>query len=424
MNKSICEKIECTACGVCELACPKECITKHINPDASWYLTLNTDECVECGLCGKVCPNLNIPMLNYPTKAYAAWCTNEQEHKTSASGGIAVTLYRYAISSGMYIAGVGLDEKFEAHYYLTNKVDDIKKFKNSKYTYSYLDDTPIKIKECLKKGIDVLFIGLPCQVASVKNFVSLSRGSGNLYTIDLVCHGTPPPQYLHEHIKAVEKINEKESKMIFFRDPAYSTDKFAFTMYGESIFDQTNLLLKNHKPFYKKYVDQDDLYQIGYHRALIYRDCCYQCHYAKRERVGDLTLGDYHGLGQASPYYKNYDQVSCVLVNTEKGNDFWNRIIVTGNIESYERPVQEPLEHEKQLNAPSVAPAQRKKFIEFYEKNHDYEVAASVAFESYVKLNRRQQMFPIKKIKSTLTKMIPRSIKELAKIIVRKAKLR
>lgn len=33
----------------------------------------------------------------------------------------------------------------------------------------------------------------------------------------------------------------------------------------------------------------------------IYRDCCYQCPYAQRQRVGDITVGDYWGVQKYDP---------------------------------------------------------------------------------------------------------------------------
>lgn len=59
----------------------------------------------------------------------------------------------------------------------------------------------------------------------------------------------------------------------------------------------------------------------------IYRDCCYQCPYAQRQHVGDITVGDYWGVQKYDPQLlveqggtiNSKEGVSCLLINTECG---------------------------------------------------------------------------------------------------------
>lgn len=78
---------------------------------------------------------------------------------------------------------------------------------------------------------DVLFIGLPCQVAAIKNLVRITTVKGNLITVDLVCHGTPPPIYLQQHIKAIELKQKQKFTKCFFRDAKFDTSNFAYASY-------------------------------------------------------------------------------------------------------------------------------------------------------------------------------------------------
>lgn len=415
--RSLCDKEKCTACGACENICTHNAIYRKENIDGSWHMEIKEELCVNCGRCFKVCPNISKTELNQPFQAYVAWSESEETRTTAASGGIASELYNYAVKQKMQFAGVLMNERNEAHFLISSRGVDIQKFRNSKYTFSYMDDIYKGICKLLKSGETVLFIGLPCQVAAVKNFMEIQKVSGVLYTIDLVCHGTPPPTYLKDHIASIEKKTGTKAKSIYFRDPRYKTDKFAFSIYDESIFEQTNLLSK--KPTYVKYVDDDDLYQIGYHNALIYRDCCYSCNYARADRSSDITLGDYHGLGQMSRYVHEKNQVSCVLINTEQGKNLWTALTQNAHIMFYKRPVNEPLTYEKQLKAPSVAPLDRSIFLEKYRESQNYDVSAEIAFSRYVKKNRMARIFPIKKIKSSMVKAIPRPIKEAIKDIKR-----
>jgi hypothetical protein len=58
-----------------------------------------------------------------------------------------------------------------------------------------------------------------------------------------------------------------------------------------------------------------------------YRENCYHCIFAQKQRISDLTLSDYKGLGRMAPCDFNNLKVSSVLVNTEKGDEFLNELI-------------------------------------------------------------------------------------------------
>lgn len=53
----------------------------------------------------------------------------------------------------------------------------------------------------------------------------------------------------------------------------------------------------------------------------------------------------------------------------------------------YERPLTEPMEGEHQFNRPSVAPKERKQFIELYGKYQDFEIAADNTFYKFKQKN-------------------------------------
>ena len=59
----------------------------------------------------------------------------------------------------------------------------------------------------------------------------------------------------------------------------------------------------------------------AFDKAAIFRPSCYNCHYAKTNRVGDFSVGDFWGLGhQGVPFKHDMTKgVSLLLVNTEKG---------------------------------------------------------------------------------------------------------
>ena len=63
----------------------------------------------------------------------------------------------------------------------------------------------------------------------------------------------------------------------------------------------------------------------------ILRESCYRCEYASKKRAADLTMGDYWGIGEEHSEVSDYgninirEGVSLLLVNTEKGQQFFDR---------------------------------------------------------------------------------------------------
>lgn len=412
MGRSICKEERCTACEACVAVCPKNCISRKEDDDGSWILEKDETVCINCGLCERVCPGVDAPLNGSAIESYAAFRSDHEEHMKSASGGVASYLYEYALSKGMYIAGVELTENFEARFCLTNKKEKIDVFRNSKYTFSFVGTVYKEIITQLKNRKDVLFVGLPCQVAGIKKLAKAVSNGGNLITVDLVCHGTPPAKYLQEHIHSIETKINKKITTCHFRDAKFDTSNFAYTAYTHN----------SKEPVYLKYVDQDDNFQIGYHNALIYRKVCYSCQYAQRNRVGDITIGDYHGLGRLAPYNKERKNLSCVVVNTDRGKLFLEEASKEGKLVLHRRPVEEPMIGERQFNKPSDAPKERAVFIREYCAGAGFEKAANRAFKKYKVKNLIQRTLQIRKVKYAIMGMIPRDFKESIKAIIRKVR--
>lgn len=248
MMRCICPEDKCTACEACVVVCPKKCIQRQFNEDRSWKLVIEEDKCIGCRRCEKACPNLTKPYFYAAKESYAAWRTDFSLHMQSASGGLASVFYEYAASKQMWFAGVFLDDKFEAHFRLTKNMEEISEFRNSKYTFSFVGTVYSEIIDKLKKGENVLFIGLPCQVAALKNIIQMYSLKGRLITVDLVCHGTPAPIYLQQHIQFIENKQNQSFEKCYFRDAKFDTSNYAYTLYTHN----------SKEPNYMRYVDQYD----------------------------------------------------------------------------------------------------------------------------------------------------------------------
>ena len=360
------DKESCTACGACAFVCAKNSITMIEDEHGSVYPSLDSTNCVECGRCQKTCPILSPLDVNTPQIAYSAWSSDEKERETSASGGIAAEIYKKAVSEGCDIAGAVQQDDFRVVMQLSSDEKAIMKFKNSKYVFSEAWHVYQEIKQSLKADKNVVFIGLPCQVAAMSKII---RENEKILFVEVVCHGTAPFSYLKQHIEHIEHTKNEKAIRMSFRDPDTYTYTFTFTLYN-----------KDGKRFYAEVPRKTDTYQYAYHSTISYRENCYHCHFAREQRIADITLSDYKGLGRMAPCSYGETNVSCILVNTEKGKKFIKEMIQEKRIYADERPVREPIEGDPQLRQPSLKGAARMDFERLIKVN-DFETTMQIVMK-------------------------------------------
>ena len=382
----ICKRELCTGCGACAFVCPKKCIAMAENSTGIIYPEINSKECVSCGACKKICPQVNRISLYDIKEAYAAWSCDSETRRTSASGGIAAEIYRLACEKNHYCAGAVINEDFSVSMEVTESLEKIELFKNSKYVFSSAYNLFEKLKKCVKREEQVVVIGLPCQIAAIRK---LFGNYEKFLLVDVVCHGTTPTSYLQQHIKRIEKESSDKATKLFFRDPNRGTNTYTFAVYNQQ--DEC---------FYRKRLADGDSYQYGYHRWISYRDNCYQCQYAQPKRCSDITIGDYKGLGKKTPCTYDECKVSCVLVHTEKGKQWIEELISKKRIVADARPIEEPINGDSQLRNPTPKISGRYRFErEIKKKAGDFEAAMEVV----MKCDRRRNMW--QKILSSIKKM-------------------
>lgn len=381
-------KENCTACGACAYACPKQCITMKEDALGLVYPVIDMVNCILCKRCQKVCPVLTPPEYRKPSNAYAAWSSDEEERRTSASGGIAAEIYKYSLQNGYFIVGAVQNEDFSVNLQLSDQKEDIKKFKNSKYVFSSAYSVFPQIKEALKQGHKITVIALPCQIAALRK---LFNDNKNLLLIDVVCHGTTPYDYLIQHIHSLENEYGQKAVRMSFRDPETYTYTFTFTLYNAE-----------GQRFCERTIHEGDAYQVGYHSKITYRENCYHCHFAKSQRMGDLTIADYHGLGLCAPCSFTNNNVSLILSNTDKGAFLIKKLKEQKKIIVYERPLEEPIKGEIQLRHPSTKTADRIDFEKLY--NGDFTQTMAIVLRKRQKRERIRIILRV--IKRGLKKII------------------
>lgn len=403
----VCKEGDCCACNACINICPQKCICFETDTYGYSYAVINKAQCVNCDLCKKTCSQLTGNDFNYPRSCYAAWSSNSDIRFRSASGGIATEIYREVIDEAGVICGVKMDQQFRAIFSVEEDFQAVREFQNSKYVFSDTGETYKVIADNIKtKNQKIVFVGLPCQVAGLLRYIKTLRiSNSNLITVDIVCHGATPTRFLQEHISWISKSKKVDVTEVCFRDPNERTDTFTFS-------------LKNgRKTFYKKRVDQNDYYQIGYHRGISYRNNCYNCKFARAERVGDITISDFPFVGRCTPTEYDSENVSCVLINTDKGQELVNAMQNKGSIFVDLRPLEEALNFSKQLQHPTKAPVERELFLDGLKKSMDFDSAMKKATIKIVMINEINHVLKLDKIFSMVSEMIPKNIKNRIKRI-------
>ncbi len=351
----ICDKRNCTGCGLCVSNCPKHCISMEIGELRHLYPHINQDKCIDCGLCKKSCPSLHDIRCSYPAAAYAAWSKDENDYESSTSGGMASVLTNYVLSNGGVVYGCTVLPSIKIRHVRIDNIDEAYRLKGSKYVQSSIVDALRQIRKDIKDGRHVLFIGTPCQVAAVKQMYK--EQPENLYLVDIICHGVPSNEWLKEYITKDLKIDKTKVSSVSFRQK--NANRLCIFK-DEDLIYQSKKLWTHHG---------DDLYLASFMDAFTSRESCYNCHYAKPERISDITIGDFWGLGKekddadipAHPY-----GISCALPITEKGKDLI--LAVNDNLNIYERPVTEAINGNDQLKAPKKENLRIKIFRKIYGK--------------------------------------------------------
>lgn len=334
----------CTGCFCCTNICPVNCISMIENEYGEITPQIDEDKCIHCDKCRINCPSNKENEFHDIQKCYAGWDIDKNERYQCSSGGVASVLSKKIIRDGGIVIGAIQDKNLVTKHSVASTEEQLNNFRGSKYVHSYINDTYITAKRELDLGKKLLFIGTPCQIAGLYSFLG-RKNYENLYTIDLVCHGVPPQRYFLEHMNFI-----KEKRKIEF-------DKVSF----RGLNDFFLCLTSKNKVISKKHFLKDS-YFYGFCNQLMYRENCYQCPYATKKRVADITLGDFWGLGREIPFNYPPEKVNVVLVNTKKGQ------LLLDECRNYLVLVERSIEEAIKLNNQLRCPPEKNKYTNSFKK--------------------------------------------------------
>lgn len=345
---TVCQKNMCAGCMLCADICPKNAI-KIVDAIDAYNAIIDDELCVNCNKCHITCPQNKTPKMKEPIECFEGWA-DEETRRSSSSGGFAAAIEKAFIHNGGVVYSCSFSGgKFgfsSAHY-----EDEIDKFVGSKYIKSTPEKIYQQIYATIKDKRNVLFVGLPCQVAACINYVG---ESDYLYTIDLICHGSPSPKVLALFLKDYG-IELEELKKISFRN------KNRFSLDSQISFSVPVV---------------EDYYTMTFLDGTSYTTNCYDCKYARSERVSDITLGD--SWGSVLSQSEKEKGISLALVQSTKGLN----LLRTSDLHLFKADLGRAVDANKQLQHPSIAPAHRSLFFRELKKGKKFR---AIIFHCYPK---------------------------------------
>jgi coenzyme F420-reducing hydrogenase beta subunit len=337
-------------------------------PDMEGFLVPRIDDelCTDCGACAKVCPELHssTPRRDMPPQAFACWNRDGDVRMKSASGGVFSVLADRVLCAGGTVCGAAFDENLAVKHILVHDMHSLCRLRSSKYVQSDIGATYREVKAYLRSRKQVLFSGTPCQVAGLYGF--LGKDYDNLITCDVLCHGVPSPLYFSHFLCYLEYHFGARISGINFRDKRYDWQ-------WNSVFVQFSggkeKCLSGHQKGYLR----------AFYRGLSLREACYNCHYSATKRPGDISLGDFWGIGKSIPFeHPTRRGISLGIVNSPKGQELFVRS--DSRLDFEIRPLHEAVEKNRALSQPTTRPPERSQFykdllaMSFEEVNRKYQL--------------------------------------------------
>ena len=369
-------KSACCGCAACVQRCPKQCIRMEDDSEGFLYPRVDAGACIDCHLCERVCLVLHSGEPREPQGAFAATNPDERVRMASSSGGVFSLLAGQTIAEGGVVFGAAFNGRWEVEHTVAETMDEVGRFRGSKYVQSRIGDAYRQAERLLKEGRAVLFSGTPCQVAALRRY--LRKDYEHLLCVDFICHGAPSPGVFRTYLRdvllqrsAARQGGGKNSvlppcfplvadgdgfdatgadlgeiKSVAFRDKRNGWQKYGFALhFSEASADgekygfalpksrggegaaPSAVALPTAAAASPTAASPDELYEPldenpfmrGFLADLYLRPSCHHCP-AKGLRSGsDVTLGDFWGIQTLRPDLNDNRGLSAVTANTPRG---------------------------------------------------------------------------------------------------------
>lgn len=132
----------------------------------------------------------------------------------------------------------------------------------------------------------------------------MAATTGELYTADIICYGTPSPGAFQSYLGMLEKRAGKRTAFFAHRGHGIPSNGSAFAEFADGSREEGTVL-----------VAAWDRVWYGY----LVRESCFRCGHHSVNRPGDVTMGDYWGIRSVAPEFDDSWGVSCLFANNGRG---------------------------------------------------------------------------------------------------------
>ena len=307
----------CCACGACTAACPKNCIELRENERRERRPQIAAERCVDCGACVKACPMQPSAAAREEGEAplfFSLRLSDAAARRASTSGGAFSAIVWAVCREGDAVYGAAYRDHGRIAHVRRQLPETLTPLQKSKYGPSEIaPECYRQIGADLREGRTVVFSGLPCQTAAVKRLYPKAE---RLFTVELVCHGTPEAWIYADYLARLEARHHSSIEAIDFRDKSRGWENPFLTIRFQSGRRYRRLAFAG-----------DDPYMQAYLGGYLMMEACYQCPFAQMPRCADFTLGDYWLAGEAQAAASARDGgVSLVLANSARAKALMEKL--------------------------------------------------------------------------------------------------
>ena len=283
----------CTGCMGCIEVCPVKAISKTVNTEGHYVVTVDKEKCIGCLKCQYFCENskksygsLNLRL----SSVYAGWANNVEIRDKATSGGIFGAIATAFIEHGGAVVGAAFNG-YKCEHIIVENTKKLPQLQGSKYTQSDMAGIFGSISSIISEK-PVLFSGTGCQCAAIRAYFKDNKYFENLYLIDLVCGGVPSNFLIEKYYEANPHVNN----ILSFRNK----NKYELTIQTSNGINY----------------DDKGLPIVGFAYENTNRYSCYNCHFSYPHRKADLTIGDIWGNDD----FEKEKGVSLIICHNTRGS--------------------------------------------------------------------------------------------------------
>lgn len=186
----------CTGCGLCEAVG----IGKLSENSKGFFFPTEGDETQ----LRKICPSMRRDCSQFDPNEiwgknvgiYLGWSNNQEVRKSGSSGGLLTEIALFLLESGLVDCiihcGASSENPSKTTVSFSWNRQDIMKKAGSRYAIS----SPLKIIDQINKELKYAFIGRPCDIAVLRNYMAVNKSIEKSipYLLSFFCMGVPSAQ--------------------------------------------------------------------------------------------------------------------------------------------------------------------------------------------------------------------------------------